>query len=79
MSATKRGEKPYEVLKIQRIAVSRSDAAELVGLSDRELKKAIDNDELKVRYRGVKCLVDVADLRAWFDALPSEPPTARWR
>ena len=74
MSATKRSEKPYEVLKVQRIAVSRSDAAELVGLSDMELKRAIDNDEIRAKYRGRKCLVDVADLKAWFDALPSQPP-----
>lgn len=77
MSATKRSEKPYEVRKVQRIAVSRADAAELVGLSDMELKRAIDNDEIRVKYRGRKCLIDVADLKAWFDALPPEPPHKR--
>jgi len=58
------------------IGLPRPEAAALVGLSDRELKRAIDNGELRVRYRGRKCLVDYADLREWFDALPSEPPTA---
>jgi hypothetical protein len=48
----------------------------LVGLSDRELKRAIDNGELLARWRGRKCLVDYRDLREWFDALPSQKPTA---
>lgn len=54
------------------IALPRPQAAALVGLSDRELKRAIDDGEIRVRYRGRKCLVDYADLREWFDALPAE-------
>jgi len=63
--------------RVEQIAVSRREAAALVGLSDMELKRAIENDEIRAKYRGRKCLVDVADLRAWFDALPSEPPPKR--
>jgi len=58
-------------------AMSQSEAAAFVGLSLREIQKAIHDREIKVRYRGTKCLVDVADLKAWFDALPSEPPNRR--
>lgn len=54
------------------IAVPRAEAAALVGLSDRELKRAIDAGEIKARFRGRKCLVDVTDLREWYDALPAE-------
>lgn len=63
--------------RVEQIAVSRREAAALVGLSDMELKRAIDNDEIRAKYRGRKCLVDVADLKAWFDALPSESPRKR--
>lgn len=63
--------------RVEQIAISRREAAALVGLSDMELKRAIDNDEIHAKYRGRKCLVDVADLKAWFDALPSEPPHRR--
>lgn len=59
---------------LEPISVPRREAAALVGLSDMELKRAIDASEIRAKYRGRKCLVDVADLRAWFDALPSEPP-----
>lgn len=58
------------------IAVPRSEAAALVGLSDRELKRAIDDGEVAARYRGRKCLVDYADLREWFAALPAERATS---
>ncbi|WP_164545197.1 helix-turn-helix domain-containing protein [Antribacter gilvus] len=58
------------------IAVPRPQAAALVGLSDKELKRAIDDGEIRVRYRGRKCLVDYSDLRAWFDALPAQKPGA---
>lgn len=63
--------------RAEQIAVSRREAAALVGLSDMEPKRAIDNGEIRAKYRGRKCLVDVADLKAWFDALPSEPPHKR--
>lgn len=62
---------------VEQISVPRKEAAALVGLSDMELKRAIDNDEIRAKYRGRKCLVDVADLKAWFDALPSKPPKKR--
>lgn len=55
------------------IALPRPQAASLVGLSDRELKRAIDDGEIRVRYRGRKCLVDYGDLREWFDGLPAQP------
>lgn len=63
-------------LAVDPIALPRPEAAALVGLSDRELKRAIDDGELRVRYRGRKCLVDYTDLREWFDTLPAEKPNA---
>jgi excisionase family DNA binding protein len=63
-------------LAVDPIALPRPEAAALVGLSDRELKRAIDDGELSVRYRGRKCLVDYADLREWFDTLPAEKTPA---
>lgn len=61
-------------VKVELISLPRPEAAAIVGLSDRELKRAIDDGEIKVRYRGRKCLVDYTDLRAWFDALPASKP-----
>lgn len=58
------------------IALPRPDAAALVGLSDKELKRAIDDGELEAHWRGRKCLVDYADLHAWYKALPPHPPVA---
>lgn len=56
------------------IALPRPEAAALVGLSDRELKRAIDDGEIEVRYRGRKCLVSYGDLIEWYRALPAEKP-----
>jgi len=58
------------------IAIPRPEAARLVGLSDKELKRAIDDGELEAHWRGRKCLVDYADLHAWFKALPQHAPVA---
>lgn len=60
----------------QPIAVPRSEAAALVGLSDRELRRAIADGELEVHYRGRSPLVDYADLIAWYKALPTSRPGA---
>lgn len=56
------------------IAVPRSKAAELVGISDRELRRAIHAGELEVHYRGRLPLVDYNDLIAWYKALPTSLP-----
>lgn len=58
------------------IALPRPEAAQRVGLSDKELKRAIDDGELEAHWRGRKCLVDYADLQAWYKALPSQSPAA---
>jgi excisionase family DNA binding protein len=58
------------------IALPRPQAASLVGLSDRELKRAIDDGELEAHWRGRKCLVDYADLQTWYKALPQHSPAA---
>lgn len=58
------------------IAIPRPEAARIVGLSDKELKRAIDDGELEAHWRGRKCLVDFADLHAWYKALPPHAPTA---
>lgn len=54
------------------IALPLPAAAEAVGLSERELRRAIRDNELAPRYRGSKPLIDVEELRDWFRALPTE-------
>lgn len=56
------------------IAVPQGRAGELVGLSEREIRRAIAAGEIEVHYRGRRALVDVDDLRAWFKALPTVRP-----
>lgn len=58
--------------RVEPIALSQVDAAVLVGLSEREIRRAIADGELGVHYRGRKCLVDYQDLMAWYRALPME-------
>lgn len=59
------------------IALPLPEAAAAVGLSERELRRAIAANELAPRYRGSKPLIDVEELRDWFRALPTERPERR--
>ncbi|PTU55368.1 hypothetical protein DBB34_14520 [Sphaerisporangium cinnabarinum] len=62
------------VESIRSIALTQAQAAMAVGLSEREIRRAIAAGEIEVHYRGRRALVDVDDLRAWFKALPTERP-----
>jgi hypothetical protein len=55
------------------IAFDLKRAAAAVSLSIRELQTAIGDNELVAYYRGRKPLIEPAELRPWFDSLPTEP------
>lgn len=57
-----------------RLAYSPADAAEAVGVSERTILRAITAGDLVARYIGKSPRIPVDDLRAWFDALPTERP-----
>jgi hypothetical protein len=59
------------ILSMEPISLPIEAAAKAVGLSRRYLDGAISNGDLVARKAGNKTLVDVADLRAWFNALPT--------
>jgi excisionase family DNA binding protein len=63
-------------MSAEQIAVPRREAAALVGVSTRELDRAIADGEIQVKYRGRKPLVDYSDLRDWFESLPADKPAA---
>jgi hypothetical protein len=56
----------------QRIAVTRDQAAELVGLSSRTLVRAIRAGELVEHYVSSKPVILIDDLRAWIAAAPTQ-------
>lgn len=53
------------------ISLPIEEAAKAVGLSRRYLDGQIAAGNLIARKAGSKTLVDVADLRAWFNNLPA--------
>lgn len=57
---------------IEPISLPLVDAAAAVGLSDRTLRDAIADGSLTAHYAGSKPLIAPADLRAWFESLPTE-------
>lgn len=58
------------------VSLSVADAARVTGLSEREIRKAYQSQELVVRYRGAKVLIRREDLEAWVNALPTERASA---
>ena len=58
------------------IAYPLAEAAAQVGLSDRTLRDAIADGSLTAHYAGTKPLVSPADLRSWFESLPTEKRSA---
>lgn len=60
---------------IETIGLPLTVAAELVGLSVDTLQKANRNNDLEFKYSGSKPLVAPAELKRWFDSLPTEKPT----
>lgn len=58
----------------QRIAVTRSQAAELVGLSKDTIVRAIRGGKLQEHYPSATPVILVEDLRAWIESAPTEAP-----
>lgn len=61
---------------LPRLAVTRKEAAQMLGVSEDTLRRAKNRGELKAKrltrdetQKGGKELYSVADLRAWFDGL----------
>lgn len=58
-----------------KIAYTFEEAAEQSGYSIRTLKQAVADGNLMARYANTKGVIRHADLDAWVDKLPAEPPT----
>jgi hypothetical protein len=56
---------------VQRIAVNRDQAAELVGLSKDSIVRAIRAGDLTEHYVSAKPVILVDDLRAWIASAPT--------
>jgi excisionase family DNA binding protein len=52
------------------LALSIEDAARYVGVSEKTLTRAITAKQLRAVRVGRRLLIEPADLRAWFHALP---------
>lgn len=52
------------------LSVSVRDAAAITGLSEYEIRKAINKGELPARRRGVRIVILRDDLSAWLRSLP---------
>lgn len=59
----------------QRIAVSRDQAAELIGLSKDTVVRAIRAGELVEHYVTAKPVILVDDLRSWIQSAPTQSRT----
>lgn len=53
-------------------AVSVAKAAEMYDVSPDVIRAAYRSGHLPVRYLGAKILIGRADLKTWFDSLPTE-------
>ena len=56
------------------VAYDREHAAAAVGLSTRELDRAVEEGRLRRRYRGSKPLYLRSDLEEFVQSLPDERP-----
>lgn len=56
------------------IAVDFRTACELLSLSDSRVRELLNRGAIDSRYEGRKRLVSYASLRAYFEALPLDPP-----
>lgn len=59
----------------QRLAVTRAQAAELIGLSKDTVVRAIRAGELTEHYVSATPVIFVDDLRAWIAAAPTRQRT----
>ena len=53
------------------IAVSRDQAAEMVGLSNKSIVRAINRGDLVEHFPTAKGVILLADLHAWIEASPT--------
>lgn len=56
-----------------RLALTRAEAAEAVGVSERTLRKAVQAGDLVERYVGSKPVIAVTELESWLASLPTTP------
>lgn len=59
----------------QRIALTRAQAAEAIGLSKDTVVRAINAGELTEHYVSATPVIFVDDLRAWIEAAPTRRRT----
>jgi len=57
-----------------KLAYSIDEAAAAVGYSSDTIRRAIRNSELVARYANSKPVVMAAELTAWLESKPTEPP-----
>jgi len=55
---------------LEPIALSPRDAAQFLSISKRSLSRLIRASKIAARKDGVRTLVDVASLKAYYEALP---------
>lgn len=60
-------------MNADRIAVTRDQAAELVGLSKDTIVRAIRSGQLVEHYPSAKPVILVDQLRAWIESSPTSP------
>ena len=58
-----------------KLAYSIEEAAAAVGYSSDTIRRAIRNSELVARYANSNPVVMAAELTAWLESKPTEPPT----
>lgn len=58
-----------------RLALTRSEVCESVGISESTLRRVIQSGDLVERRLGAKRLIRVADLEAWLGSLPESGST----
>lgn len=59
-----------------RLALTRAEVCESVGISESTLRRVIQSGDLVERRLGSKRLIRVADLEAWLDSLPESGRTS---
>ncbi|MFS0715519.1 helix-turn-helix domain-containing protein [Arthrobacter sp. 1P04PC] len=60
---------------MSQIAYTYEQAAQQTGYSIRTIKQAVYDGHLLARYANTKAVIRHADLDAWLDQLPAEPPS----
>jgi excisionase family DNA binding protein len=61
---------------LEPIALSPRDAAQFLSISKRTLSRLISSRKIDARKGGVRTLVDVASLKAYYEALPLKTGSA---